>query len=252
MLPATANRHAAPARVTPERSKRRTSRSGRRYGSSSGSSAGTTAIPPAGSASIASAFARATSSTVPTSSRCSGPIEVTSATVGRATAQSSAIWPRPRMPISVTSTRVSGSRRSTVSGSPSSLFRLASAAIVGVTAPAERAERVLRRRLPRRADDGDDLRVRAAADEARERRERGLLVVRDERRRPARAGVVDEPRAGVERDEEVARPGVARVVVDAADHAVRRAARRAAEPQRLDLLPAERDHRVPRAPSSRL
>ena len=56
----------------------------RRYGSSSGSPAGTTAIPPGGSASIASAFARATSATVPTSSRCSGPMEVTSASVGRA------------------------------------------------------------------------------------------------------------------------------------------------------------------------
>ena len=38
------------------------------------------------------------------------------------------------MPISVTSTRVSGSSRSTVSGRPSSLLRLASAATVGVTA----------------------------------------------------------------------------------------------------------------------
>ena len=38
------------------------------------------------------------------------------------------------MPISVTSTRVSGSRRQTVSGRPISLFWLASAQIVGVCA----------------------------------------------------------------------------------------------------------------------
>ena len=238
--------------LTPERSTRRTSSSARRNGSRSGSSAGTTAMPPAGSASSASAFARATSSTVPTSSRCSGPIEVTRAAVGRATAHSSAIWPRPRMPISVTSTRVSGSRRSTVSGRPSSLLRLASAAIVGVTARGQRAERILRRGLSRRADDGDDLRVRAAADEGRERREGGLLVIGDERRRPACACVADEPGAGVERDEEVAGPGIARVVVDAADHAVLRPPVEPAEPQRLDLLPAERDHRVPRTPNDRL
>ena len=39
------------------------------------------------------------------------------------------------MPISVTSTRVSTSSRSTVSGRPNSLFLLAAAATVGVTAP---------------------------------------------------------------------------------------------------------------------
>ena len=113
----------------------------------------------------------------------------------------------------------------------------------------QRAERILRRGLPGRADDGDDLRVRAAADEGRERRESGLLVVRDERRRSPCTCIVDEPGAGVERDEKVARPGVARVVVDAADDAVGRPPVEPAEPERLDLLPAERDHRVPRAPS---
>ena len=102
---------------------------------------------------------------------------------------------------------------------------------------AERRERVLRRRLSRRADDGDDVRVRRVANEPGQRRERRLLVGRDERRRPACERVVDEPRAGVERDEEVAGTGVARVVVDAPDHAVCGRTAQLAEPQRLDLVP---------------
>ena len=92
-----------------------------RYGSSSGSS-GTTAVPPGGSASISSAFARATFSTVPTSSRCTGAMFVISATSGRANEASHAIWPRPRMPISTMQTSVSGSSRQSVSGTPSSLL----------------------------------------------------------------------------------------------------------------------------------
>ena len=51
-----------------------------RYGSSSGSS-GTTATPPGGSASTSSALARATFTTVSTSSRCTGPMFVMSADV---------------------------------------------------------------------------------------------------------------------------------------------------------------------------
>ena len=71
---------------------------------------------------------------MPTSSRCSGPIEVTTATSGRAISQSAAICPSPRIPISVTSTAVSGSSRQTVRGRPISLFWLASAQTVGVAA----------------------------------------------------------------------------------------------------------------------
>ena len=119
------------------------------------SPSGTTAIPRGGSATIASAFASATRSTVPTSSRCSGPIDETTTTSGRAISQSAAICPSPRMPISVTSTRVSGSSRQTVSGRPISLFWLASAQIVGRLRAAECAEDVLGRGLPRRADDSD-------------------------------------------------------------------------------------------------
>ena len=92
-----------------------------RYGSSSGSS-GTTATPPGTIASTSSAFARATFSTVSTSSRCTGPTFVITPTCGRANDASHAIWPRPRIPISVMQTSVSGSIRHSVSGTPSSLL----------------------------------------------------------------------------------------------------------------------------------
>ena len=49
---------------------------------------------------------------------------------GRAISQSSAIWPRPRIPISTTAISVSSSRRQRVSGSPISLFWLPSATTV--------------------------------------------------------------------------------------------------------------------------
>ena len=76
---------------------------------------------------------------------------------------------------------------------------------------AQRAEDVLRRRLAGRADDGDDLRVALRADERGERRERRLLIVGDERRRAARARLVDVLHARVERDEEIAGADLARV-----------------------------------------
>ena len=192
-------------------SKRRMVMSSRaRYGSS-GPAAGTTATPPEGSAAIASAFASATRSTVPRSSRCSGPMCGTTTIVGRAIAHSAATWPMPRIPISVTSTSVSGSSRHTVSGRPISLFRLRSAQIVG-TCGAQSAPRMsFVVVLPGGPDDGDDLRARLRADERCERGERGLLVVRDERRGAARTRLVDEANARVQRDEQVAGPDLARV-----------------------------------------
>ena len=69
----------------------------------------------------------------------------------------------------------------------------------------ERRERVLRGRLPRRADHGDDLGVGAVAHAAGECGERGFLVARHERRRARRTRLVDVPHAGVEGDEEVPR-----------------------------------------------
>ena len=100
-----------------------------RNGSSSGSS-GTTATPPGGSAAINSAFARATFSIVSTSSRCTGPTFVITPMSGRAVSASCAIWPSPRIPISLMQTSVSSSIRHSVSGTPSSLLKLPSFAIV--------------------------------------------------------------------------------------------------------------------------
>ena len=165
-------------------------------------------MPPLGSAAIASAFARATSSIVPTSSRCSGPMVVTSARSGRAIAQSSAICPRPRIPISVTSTSVSGSSRQTVSGRPISLFWLVGRIDRRDGCVAERTENVLRRRLSGRADDRDDACVALRADERRQRRERRVLVVGNERGRTAAPCLADVLDAGVERDEQIAGPTV--------------------------------------------
>ena len=73
----------------------------------------------------------------------------------------------------------------------------------------ERPEDVLRRRLPRRADDRDDIRVALRAHERCERGERRLLIVGHERRRPLRSRLLDVANTGVERDEEIARAGVA-------------------------------------------
>ena len=100
-----------------------------RNGSSSGSS-GTTAAPPWGSEATTSALASATFSTVPRSSRCTGPMLVITPMSGLAIAHSSAIWPIPRMPISQTTTSVSGSIRVSVSGRPISLLCPPSAATV--------------------------------------------------------------------------------------------------------------------------
>ena len=72
----------------------------------------------------------------------------------------------------------------------------------------ERSQDVLRRRLPRRADNGDDIRVALRAHERCERGERRLLIVGYERRRPLRPRLLDVAHAGVERDEEVSRSGI--------------------------------------------
>ena len=93
--------------------------SARRCGSRS-AEIGTTAIPSGGSASTSSAFERATPSTEPTSSRWTGPTALITPTCGRTISQSSAIWPKPRMPISTMQISVSGSSRPSVSGTPSS------------------------------------------------------------------------------------------------------------------------------------
>ena len=95
---------------------------------------------------------------------------VTTTTSGRAIAQSAAICPRPRIPISVTSTAVVGLE-------PADGERQADLVVVARLGPdrrrvrrAERAEDVLRRRLARRADDRDDACVALRADERRRAR----------------------------------------------------------------------------------
>src|SRR3954471_6798415 len=97
--------------------------SSRRWGASSGSPAGSTAVPPGGRPATSSAFAAATASTVPISSRWTGPTETITPTSGSAISASSAIWPAPRMPISSTRTSVSPGASKTVSGNPMSVLR---------------------------------------------------------------------------------------------------------------------------------
>ena len=77
--------------------------------------------------SSSSAFARATFSMLPSSSRCTGAIAVMTPTCGRAISASARIWPGPRIPISVTTISVPASARQSVSGTPSSLLYPSSA-----------------------------------------------------------------------------------------------------------------------------
>ena len=70
-----------------------------------------------------SALAAAIASTEPRSSTCTGPTLVITATSGAAIAQSSAIWPTPRMAISSTRTSVPGGAASTASGRPISVLK---------------------------------------------------------------------------------------------------------------------------------
>ena len=68
-------------------------------------------------------MAAATRSTVPSSSRCTGPTFTITPTSGSATATSSAICPSPRMAISSTSASVPRGASRIVSGSPISVFQ---------------------------------------------------------------------------------------------------------------------------------
>ena len=112
------------------------------YGSSRGSSAGTTAAPPGRSAPRISALAWATASTVPSSSRCTGPMLVMQATSGGASAASSAICPSPRMPISITATSQPSSSSSSDMGTPTSVLRLPGLPCTATPAAASMATRM--------------------------------------------------------------------------------------------------------------
>ena len=106
---------------------------------------------------------------------------------------------------------------------------------------AERAEDVLRRGLAGGAHDRDDRRAALRADEGGERREGGVLVAGDERRRTPPARVRDVLDAGVQRDEEGSRSSRAGVGDDGADRVARLASVEDAEVECLHLLPGERD-----------
>ena len=219
-----------------------------RNGSRSGSS-GTIAVPPAGSAATTSAFACATFSTVPSSSRCTGPMLVITPMSGRAIAHSSAIWPSPRIPISQTTTSVSGSIRVSVSGSADLVVVPRLGGDRPRVRPAHRRQDVLRRRLARRAGDRDDPRRAARPHRAAERAPAPRMHPRAPTSRPPRARTRDaEVLAPADGEEEVALLDAPRVDLHPR-HLVR--PRRSVEPagtKRGDLLERERDH-VVAAPS---
>ncbi len=168
-----------------------------RNGSSSAHAAGTTAVPPDGSAAIASAFASATRSTVPRSSRCSGPMCGTTTTLG----------PRDRAErgdLTETAHAHLGDEDARVRLEPADRERQADLVVQALLRPdrrhmrrAERTEDVLRRRLPGRADDCDDLRARSSTGRASRAPRAPLPGRRDERGRSACARLVDEPDARV-------------------------------------------------------
>ena len=174
-------------------------------------------MPPGGSATIASAFASATRSTVPTSSRCSGPIDDTSDDVGPRDRTELGDLPEPAH-------AHLGDEDLGLGLEPADRQRQADLVVLALRRPdrrhdgaAERTEDVLRRGLARGADDGDDARVALRADERRERCERCFLIARHERGGAPRGRVRDVLDAGVESDEEVTRPDDARVGLDPGD-----------------------------------
>ena len=100
-----------------------TSRSSLRCGFSASASAGSTARPSARRPRRISALASTIASSVPSNSRCTGPTFVIAATSGSAISQSSAIWPIPRIAISMTRISVSGGAASSASGIPISVLK---------------------------------------------------------------------------------------------------------------------------------
>ena len=129
-------------------------------------SAGTIAVPPGGSASINSLLARTTPSSVPTFSRCTGPMFVITPMCGRVNAHSSAIWPKPRMASSRMA--ISVSLLDAADGQRHADLRVV--ASLRRDRPrlqrTNRGEDVLRRRLSHRARDRDEARAAPLANGA--------------------------------------------------------------------------------------
>ena len=204
---------------------------------------GTTAVPPAGSAATISAFALATFSTVPSSSRWTGPMLVITPTSGRATSHSSAIWPSPRMPIS--------RRRPPCRARSGERQRQTDLVVVPAlrrdrarVRAAQRRQDVLRRRLPGGAGDPDDagrLRERTAPAEGRERREGvvGLERRRGSARERVRTKSEPVPTATKRSPSSISRESIRRPVASSVQGA--RSSRRG---ELLDLVERERDHAV--------
>ena len=94
-----------------------------RWGRSASASAGTIALPLSGRAAKSSAFASTIASSVPSSSRWTGPTLVITPISGSAIPQSSAICPRPRIAISSTSASVWGGALRIVKGRPISVLK---------------------------------------------------------------------------------------------------------------------------------
>ena len=100
---------------------------------------------------------------------------------GRAIAQRSAIWPKPRIASSTMQTSVSGSSRQSVSGTPISLLKFASVA-TSRGRPASAARMSFVEVFPVEPGDADDAGARALAHRRAERGEGGEGLVRHEGR----------------------------------------------------------------------
>ena len=170
------------------------------------------------------------------------PDHVITPTSGSAIRASSSICPKPRMPISSTSTSVPSGAASTASGSPISVLKFAGFASHAAVRRDQRGDQLLGRRLADRAGDADHGGAQLAPPGAREPLQRGQRVAggRAPRRRTGRVGVLgrDEhaPGAGGER---VGRePPAVDVLAEQADEEVARLDARACRSDRAPARPA--------------
>ena len=120
-------------------------------------------------------------------------------TSGSPIAASSAIWPKPRIAASSTSTSVPSGAARISSGIPMSVLKFARERDHAPVRRDQRGDQVLGRRLADRAGDGDHRRAQLAPPRARQRAERRQRVLggqHDRRRRPSRPARRDEHAPG--------------------------------------------------------
>ena len=141
-------------------------------GSSAGASPGTTAIPPGGSASSSSAFARATFSTLPSCSRCDGRDRRDDADVRARDLRESADLPRAAHAHLGDDDLGVGLDAGERERQPDLVVEAGFGGDEPNVRAQQRGEDVLRRGLPDRAGDRDDARAAARAHGAADRRER--------------------------------------------------------------------------------